>query len=70
MMMMKQMMIHTLLSEVVKGMLAHTPRKTVCDCTTVANIDSHHLHRITGPVLFNHENRAMQYCCFFFFFFD
>lgn len=65
-MMMKQMMIHTLLSEVVKGMLAHTPRKTVCDCTTVAGIDSHRLHRIAQPVVFNHDNRDTQHCCSFF----
>lgn len=31
--MMKQLMIHTLLSEVVKGTLTHTPRKTGCDWT-------------------------------------
>lgn len=32
-MMMKQLMIHTLLSEVVKGTLTHTPRKTGCNWT-------------------------------------
>lgn len=63
-MMMKQLMIHTLLSEVVKGTFAHKPWKTACDCTTVAGIDSYLLHRVARPVAFSHDNRDTQHCCF------
>lgn len=63
-MMMKQLMIHALLSEVVKGALAHTPWKTACDCTIVAGIDSHLVHQVARPVAFSHDNRDTRRCCF------
>lgn len=45
---MKQLMIHTLLSEVVKGTLAHTPRKTGCDWTVALT----HISTVSRPVAF------------------
>lgn len=57
-------MIHTLLSEVVKGTLAHTPRKTACDGLVVAGIESHLLHHVAQPVAFSHDNADVQRSCF------
>lgn len=56
-MMIKQLMIHTLLSEVVKGTLGHMSCKTACDCTAVAAVDSHPFHLVAQPLPFIHDNR-------------